>query len=70
MFVDNERGSLTATEGKLQLKKSKMIESPTKFYLIKGKNRKLRVQNVFTKPLASRDEFILPEAQLRFERLS
>ena len=39
MFVDNERGSLTATEGKLQLKKSKMIESPTKFYLIKGKNR-------------------------------
>ena len=39
MFVDNERGSLTATGGKLQLKKSKMIESPTKFYLIKGKNR-------------------------------
>ena len=39
MFADNERGSLTATGGKLQLKKSKMIESPTKFYLILSKNR-------------------------------
>ena len=39
MFVDNERGSLTDTGGKLQLKKSKMIARPTKLYLILSKNR-------------------------------